>query len=96
VIIISDHTRPVPSKDILPNMVRELREGNPEIEISFLVATGFHRGTTPEELIDYCKARLAGYKRPKKIDVHETLPRNSSDKVLKTELRKPYWASHQR
>lgn len=52
VIIISDHTRPVPSKDILPNMVRELREGNPEIEISFLVATGFHRGTTPEELID--------------------------------------------
>ena len=50
VIIISDHTRPVPSKDILPNMVRELREGNPDIEISFLVATGFHRGTTPEEL----------------------------------------------
>ena len=27
VIIISDHTRPVPSKDILPNMIRELRQG---------------------------------------------------------------------
>ena len=50
VIIISDHTRPVPSKDILPNMVRELREGSPDIKISLLVSTGFHRPTTAEEL----------------------------------------------
>lgn len=49
-IIISDHTRPVPSKDILPNMVKELREGNPQIKISLLVATGFHRPTSIEEL----------------------------------------------
>lgn len=49
-IIISDHTRPVPSRDILPNMVRELREGNPNIKISLLVATGFHRPTSIEEL----------------------------------------------
>ncbi len=49
-IIISDHTRPVPSQDILPVMIEELRAGNPDIEISFLVATGFHRGTTAEEL----------------------------------------------
>ena len=34
VIIISDHTRPVPSRDILPNMVRELRQGNPDIKIT--------------------------------------------------------------
>lgn len=50
VIIISDHTRPVPSRDILPEMIRELREGNPAIEITLLVATGFHRATRPEEL----------------------------------------------
>ena len=50
VIIISDHTRPVPSRDILPNMVRELREGNPDIRITLLVSTGFHRATTVEEL----------------------------------------------
>jgi nickel-dependent lactate racemase len=50
-IIISDHTRPVPSKHILPFMLKELRQGNPEIEVTLLVATGFHRGTTPEELI---------------------------------------------
>ena len=50
VIIISDHTRPVPSRDILPPMIEELREGNPQIRITLLVATGFHRQTTEEEL----------------------------------------------
>ena len=49
-IIISDHTRPVPSKDILPNMFEELREGSPDIDITLLVATGFHRPTSEEEL----------------------------------------------
>lgn len=51
VIIISDHTRPVPSKDILPNMLAELKKGNPDIKIKLLVATGFHRPTSKEELI---------------------------------------------
>ena len=50
VIIISDHTRPVPSRDILPNMLDQLREGNPEIAVTLLVATGFHRETTEAEL----------------------------------------------
>ena len=50
-IIISDHTRPVPSRDILPPMLRELREGNPDIRIKLLVATGFHRLTTKDELV---------------------------------------------
>lgn len=52
VIIISDHTRPVPSKKILPAMFEELRRWNPGIDISLLVATGFHRGTTPAELVN--------------------------------------------
>lgn len=51
VIIISDHTRPVPSKHIIPLMLRELRQGNPDIDITLLVATGFHRGTSREELV---------------------------------------------
>lgn len=49
-IIISDHTRPVPSQDILPPVLRELRRGNPELAITLLVATGFHRPTTTAEL----------------------------------------------
>jgi len=51
VIIISDHTRPVPSRDILPNMIAELKAGSPDIDITLLVATGFHRGSSKEELI---------------------------------------------
>ena len=49
-VIISDHTRPVPSRDILPPMLAALRRGNPAIEITLLVATGCHRGTKPQEL----------------------------------------------
>jgi len=51
VIIASDHTRPVPSKVIMPAMLAEIRKGNPDAEITILIATGCHRGTTKEELI---------------------------------------------
>ena len=51
VIIASDHTRPVPSKIIIPEMLREIRTGAPNSEITILIATGCHRETTREELI---------------------------------------------
>ncbi len=51
VIIASDHTRPVPSKLIIPPMLREIRKGNPNADITILIATGCHRGTTKDELI---------------------------------------------
>ena len=51
VIIASDHTRPVPSKIIMPLMLKEIRRGNPAAEITILIATGFHRLTTREELV---------------------------------------------
>ena len=49
-IIASDHTRPVPSKIILPPMLDEIRRGYPDCEITILVATGCHRETTRTEL----------------------------------------------
>lgn len=52
VIIASDHTRPVPSKVIIPYMLDEIRKGNPNADITILIATGCHRGTTKAELID--------------------------------------------
>ena len=51
VIIASDHTRPVPSKVIMPAMLREIRKGSPDADITILISTGCHRGTTKEELI---------------------------------------------
>ena len=52
VIIASDHTRPVPSKIILPPMLKEIRDASPDAKITILIATGCHRGTTKEELIN--------------------------------------------
>ncbi|MCE5285045.1 MAG: nickel-dependent lactate racemase [Pelosinus sp.] len=51
VVISSDHTRPVPSKVIMPQILKEIRLGNPEAEVTILIATGFHRLTTKDELI---------------------------------------------
>lgn len=52
VIIASDHTRPVPSKVIIPPMLRDIRAVNPDARITILIATGCHRGTTKQELVD--------------------------------------------
>ncbi|MDF2636849.1 MAG: hypothetical protein K0R78_3723 [Pelosinus sp.] len=50
VIITSDHTRPVPSKITMPLLLEEIRSGNPNTDITILIATGFHRLTTPVEM----------------------------------------------
>ena len=50
VVIASDHTRPVPSRVIMPQMLAEIRAGNPSANITILIATGMHRGTTLDEL----------------------------------------------
>ena len=50
-IIASDHTRPVPSRLLMPLLLRQIRTGNPEADITILIATGCHRETTREELV---------------------------------------------
>ena len=51
---------------------------------------------TEDELIAFARENLAGYKLPKSVDFAETLPRNPSGKLLKRELREPYWAGVER
>jgi len=51
---------------------------------------------TEQELIAFCRERLAGYKCPKSIDVKDELPRNPTGKILKKDLRKPYWEGRER
>jgi len=46
---------------------------------------------TEEELIEWSRPKLAGYKRPRSVDFAEMIPRNPSGKILKRELRQPYW-----
>ena len=49
-----------------------------------------------EQLRAWCRERLAGYKVPKTVDVLAELPRNPTGKILKRELRKPYWEGRER
>jgi fatty-acyl-CoA synthase len=51
---------------------------------------------TPEELIKHCRASLAGYKCPKRIEFVETLPRTATGKLQKFKLREPFWGGHER
>lgn len=50
----------------------------------------------PASVIAWARERIAGYKAPKSVDVVDALPRNPSGKVLRRELREPYWAGHTR
>jgi acyl-CoA synthetase (AMP-forming)/AMP-acid ligase II len=51
---------------------------------------------TEDELIAYARENLAKFKCPRSIDVVEALPRNPTGKVLKRDLRAPYWADRAR
>lgn len=59
--------------------------------------TGTDRsGADDEELLAWCRERLAGFKCPDRVVWADALPRNPSGKVLKKELRTPYWEDRQR
>jgi long-chain acyl-CoA synthetase len=49
-----------------------------------------------QDILAWCRERLAGYKCPTSVDWAEMLPRNPSGKILKRELREPYWADRDR
>ncbi|CAD5106179.1 long-chain-fatty-acid--CoA ligase [Zestomonas carbonaria] len=51
---------------------------------------------TEEEVVAHCRERIAGYKLPRSVEFRDSLPLSSVGKVLKAELRAPFWAGHQR
>ena len=53
-------------------------------------------GLDVSDVISYCRQHLAHYKCPTSVDIVAELPRNPSGKLLKRELRRPYWAQHER
>jgi len=77
VIISSDHTRPVPSHITMPILLEEIRKGNPEADISILIATGFHRASTEEELRDKYGDQIVDQE---KIVIHDS---SDSDNMIK-------------
>lgn len=78
VIISSDHTRPVPSHITMPIYLETIRKGNPSADITILIATGMHRPTTKEELINKYGEKIV---REEKIVVHNAY--NDEDMAFK-------------
>ncbi|KWV93771.1 long-chain-fatty-acid--CoA ligase [Erythrobacter sp. AP23] len=54
------------------------------------------RTVEPDDLVSFCRDRLAGYKIPRKVAFLDELPRNATGKVLKNDLRAPYWEGRSR
>ena len=47
--------------------------------------------------MDFCRTLIAGYKTPKRVVIQEQpLPKSGPGKILKTELRKPFWEGKER
>jgi long-chain acyl-CoA synthetase len=49
-----------------------------------------------DEIVEHAKLHLASYKRPKSVEIVAELPRNTMGKLLKRELREPYWKGRER
>jgi fatty-acyl-CoA synthase len=61
--------------------------------VKAIVVTKPGETLTEEEVIDFCKGRLASYKKPRSVEFIDSLPRNPAMKVLKTVLREKYGKS---
>jgi acyl-CoA synthetase (AMP-forming)/AMP-acid ligase II len=92
-------------ENISPEEVEHVLHSHPDIEEAAVigvpdpewgqepmavVALKRGRNTTSEDIIAYCRSRLAGFKRPRSIRFVDQLPRNPMGKVLKKELRETY------
>lgn len=68
------------------------KEMGEEVKAVVIAASGHEPGLDLEqELIEYTKAKLAGYKCPRSVDFVDKLPRLETGKLLKRELRNQYW-----
>ena len=64
--------------------------------VKALVVTRAGERATEAEIIEHCKRHLASYKKPQSVEFLPALPKNAYGKVLKRELREPYWSGRQR
>ena len=51
---------------------------------------------TADDIIDFCRANLASYKKPQSVEFLTSLPKNAYGKVLRRDLRDRYWAGYER
>lgn len=64
--------------------------------VKAIVAVNPGMSAEPAEIIAFARERIAGYKLPKSVDFADAIPRNPSGKILRRDLRKPYWEGYER
>jgi len=92
-------------ENISPEEVEEVLHSHPKVEEAAVIGVPdvewgqepravvvLKRGesATPEEMMEYCRSRLAGFKRPRSVLFIDGLPRNPMGKVLRKKLREEY------
>jgi acyl-CoA synthetase (AMP-forming)/AMP-acid ligase II len=92
-------------ENISPEEVEDILHSHPKIdeaavigipdpewgqEVRAIVVTKKGENVDPSEIMEYCRSRLAGFKRPRSVVFIDALPRNHMGKVLKKELREKY------
>lgn len=65
-------------------------------EVKAVVLTEVDASLSAEELISFAREHIAGFKVPKSVDFVSELPRNASGKLLKKDIRAPYWSAMER
>jgi long-chain acyl-CoA synthetase len=98
-------------ENVYPAEIENVLMAHPEVADVAVIGVPHERwGETPKamvvltggaavsaaELITFCRARLAGFKCPTSVDFVAALPRNAQGKILKYELREPFWAGRTR
>jgi acyl-CoA synthetase (AMP-forming)/AMP-acid ligase II len=98
-------------ENIYPREVEEALHFHPEVEevavigvpdekwgeaVMAFAVTVPNRTVSEDDLIAYCKTRIASYKKPKSIAFVERLPRLANHKIDKKALREPYWRGRSR
>ena len=98
-------------ENIYPREVEEALHFHPEVEevavigvpddkwgeaVKAFAVTVPNRTVSEDDLIAFCKTRIASYKKPKSIEFVERLPRLANQKIDKKVLREPYWRGRAR
>jgi long-chain acyl-CoA synthetase len=93
-------------ENVYPREVEEVLYGHPAVQeaavigipdsywiekVHAVVALKKGESATTDEIVAFCKKKLAGYKAPKSVEFVDELPKNAAGKIMKREMRDKYW-----